>query len=173
MSIGKRMRFAVFSRDGFTCQYCGGKPPDVILEVDHIIPRARGGQDSIYNYLTACFDCNRGKHTTKLSQLLLTINSKPLPNSIQQEPLRRYNTFSKEEWLQLARKFGGWHTIQQMKYLQKHGEVKDFTKTEQLREYAKSHPELSLNEIGRAFNISASRVWRILYSNKGEGVAEK
>ena len=34
--IGKKMRFEVFKRDKFTCQYCGRKAPDVILEVDHI-----------------------------------------------------------------------------------------------------------------------------------------
>lgn len=57
----KRIRFDVFKRDDFTCQYCGRTPPGVVLEVDHINPRAGGGRDCIDNYITACSDCNRGK----------------------------------------------------------------------------------------------------------------
>lgn len=61
MSLSKRVRFEVFKRDGFRCTYCGQNPPQVVLEVDHIIPRANGGKDEIGNLTTSCFDCNRGK----------------------------------------------------------------------------------------------------------------
>jgi hypothetical protein len=59
--VNKSMRFKVFSRDGFTCQYCGKTPPEAILEADHIMPRSKGGQDNIENLVTACRDCNCGK----------------------------------------------------------------------------------------------------------------
>lgn len=61
MSISKKIRFEVFKRDGFKCAYCGQSPPTVILEVDHIDPKSKGGKDDINNLLTACFGCNRGK----------------------------------------------------------------------------------------------------------------
>lgn len=57
----KTKRFEVFKRDKFTCQYCGRRPPDVVLECDHIHPEAKGGDDEYSNLITACFDCNRGK----------------------------------------------------------------------------------------------------------------
>lgn len=60
-SISKRIRFEVFKRDKFTCQYCGKKAPDVILEVDHINPKSKGGSDKILNLTTSCYECNRGK----------------------------------------------------------------------------------------------------------------
>lgn len=66
-STPKKDRFEVFKRDSFTCQYCGAKAPDVILEVDHIIPVSKGGTDDILNLITSCRDCNRGKRDTKLS----------------------------------------------------------------------------------------------------------
>lgn len=56
-----RIRYKVLLRDSFTCQYCGRKPPDVVLHVDHIIPRSKGGSNSIENLSTACADCNLGK----------------------------------------------------------------------------------------------------------------
>lgn len=65
--LSKKIRFEVFKRDSFTCQYCGSKAPDVILEIDHIKPVAKGGKNEIINLVTSCFDCNRGKSKTELS----------------------------------------------------------------------------------------------------------
>lgn len=67
--ITKKVRFEVFKRDSFKCQYCGRSSPDVILEVDHIVPVAEGGDNSILNLITSCRDCNRGKSKTLLSDL--------------------------------------------------------------------------------------------------------
>ena len=44
--------------------------------------------------------------------------------------------------------------------------LRKLERNEMLREFAKLHPELSLNEVGRRFNISESRVWRILHGNQ-------
>jgi hypothetical protein len=66
-SIGNSRRFEIFKRDGFTCQYCGAHPPDVVLEVDHIVPVAAGGGDEDTNLVTACFACNRGKAARDLN----------------------------------------------------------------------------------------------------------
>ena len=64
--IPKSVRFEVFKRDKFTCQYCGESAPNVILEVDHITPVSKGGSDDIMNLITSCRDCNRGKTDKKL-----------------------------------------------------------------------------------------------------------
>ena len=66
-SLSKKIRFEVFKRDKFTCVYCGRKAPDVILEVDHIEPVAKAGDNSITNLVTSCIDCNRGKRDIPLS----------------------------------------------------------------------------------------------------------
>lgn len=64
-----KQRFEVFKRDNFTCGYCGQKPPAVVLEVDHINPRSKGGSDGIGNLITACKDCNRGKSAILLEDV--------------------------------------------------------------------------------------------------------
>lgn len=61
MTVTKRTRFEVFRRDNFTCQYCGAKPPECELQVDHVMPKALGGDDTPGNLVTACHDCNIGK----------------------------------------------------------------------------------------------------------------
>lgn len=68
-AIPKKIRFEVFKRDKFTCRYCGRKAPDVILELDHVVPVAEGGGDEILNLVTACRDCNRGKGKRLLDDL--------------------------------------------------------------------------------------------------------
>jgi len=59
--LTKTMRFEVFKRDHFTCQYCGAKAPDVVLECDHAHPVFHDGQNAMENLRTACRDCNAGK----------------------------------------------------------------------------------------------------------------
>lgn len=61
MSLGVKLRFEVLKRDGYTCQYCGRQTPNVVLEVDHVIPRCEGGTDEMMNLVTSCWECNRGK----------------------------------------------------------------------------------------------------------------
>lgn len=68
-TLTKKVRFEVFKRDGFQCAYCGRTPPDVQLEVDHIDPVSNGGEDDMNNYITACFDCNRGKTNIPLDKI--------------------------------------------------------------------------------------------------------
>lgn len=64
--LGQKVRFEVFKRDNFTCQYCGAKAPDVLLECDHINPVSKGGTNDIINLVTACKGCNGGKGARKL-----------------------------------------------------------------------------------------------------------
>src|SRR5699024_4683814 len=65
-SLSNKIRFEVFKRDNFTCQYCGRKAPEIVLNVDHIEPVAKGGTNDIYNLVTSCFECNNGKRDRKL-----------------------------------------------------------------------------------------------------------
>ena len=69
MSISKRLRFEVFKRDSFKCQYCGKCAPDVVLHADHIKPASQGGTTDLLNLITACIDCNLGKGAIPLSDV--------------------------------------------------------------------------------------------------------
>ena len=66
-AISKKLRFEVFKRDSFTCQYCGKAAPDALLVLDHIEPISKGGKTSILNLVTSCDNCNQGKGATQLS----------------------------------------------------------------------------------------------------------
>lgn len=61
-AISLKIRWKIFSRDGFRCRACGAGTMDgVRLEVDHVIAVSLGGSDQYENLQTLCFDCNRGK----------------------------------------------------------------------------------------------------------------
>jgi len=66
-SIPKSIRFEVLKRDSFKCQYCGRSAPEVLLQVDHMEPVAKGGSDEVVNLITSCFDCNSGKSDRRIS----------------------------------------------------------------------------------------------------------
>jgi 5-methylcytosine-specific restriction endonuclease McrA len=51
----------VMLRDAHQCQYCGRQPPVRDLNIDHVMPRSRGGADSWENLVTACRVCNLRK----------------------------------------------------------------------------------------------------------------
>lgn len=70
MPLSIRTRFEVLKRDNFTCRYCGGKSPEVVLEVDHILPLCEGGTDDPLNLTAACWACNRGKSGVPLDAVM-------------------------------------------------------------------------------------------------------
>lgn len=60
--ISKSLRYDVLRRDKYRCRACGrDSSHGVTLEIDHIIPVAKGGGTEFSNLQTLCFDCNRGK----------------------------------------------------------------------------------------------------------------
>jgi excisionase family DNA binding protein len=60
-SIPLRVRFLVLKRCDFACTYCGRRPPEVVLQIDHILAVANGGTNRPSNLTAACTDCNYGK----------------------------------------------------------------------------------------------------------------
>ena len=56
----ENVKMYVRARDKYTCLYCGEIMPDR-LEVDHIVPRSRGGSNTPSNLVAACHDCNQEK----------------------------------------------------------------------------------------------------------------
>lgn len=66
-AISRQIRFRIFDRDNFTCQYCGQKAPNVVLHVDHITPVSKGGSNDEANLTTACSACNSGKSDAVLT----------------------------------------------------------------------------------------------------------
>lgn len=59
--ISARLRFEVLRDSGFACHYCGRRPPEITLHVDHVIPLIKGGTDARENLVAACAECNLGK----------------------------------------------------------------------------------------------------------------
>lgn len=57
----KFTRHNVFLRDHFTCQYCREVFGESDLNLDHVVPRDKGGQTRWDNIVASCFDCNNRK----------------------------------------------------------------------------------------------------------------
>jgi DnaD/phage-associated family protein len=85
MPISKKIRFEVFKRDEFRCRYCGSTPPECVLEIDHIIPKSKGGKDELINLLTSCFDCNRGKGCRKIDSKVSRPDIKEINSELKEQ----------------------------------------------------------------------------------------
>jgi 5-methylcytosine-specific restriction endonuclease McrA len=70
-------RANIFTRDKFTCQYCGIRPPRSQLNLDHVIPRSLGGRTSWENVVCSCVDCNRSKGGRTPEQAALRLRRPP------------------------------------------------------------------------------------------------
>lgn len=56
---GYEVREYLLEKWGRTCAYCGAQ--NVLLEVEHIQPRSKGGSDRVSNLTMACHSCNQAK----------------------------------------------------------------------------------------------------------------
>jgi hypothetical protein len=89
--ISTKTRFEVFKRDGFTCQYCGGHPPAVVLHADHIVPVAADGGNGMDNLVTACDRCNLGKGARRLEAIPTSLKDRAAEVAEREAQVRGYS----------------------------------------------------------------------------------
>lgn len=79
----KFSRINVFTRDNFTCQYCGTKKTMKDLNYDHVTPRVRGGKTVWENIVTSCYPCNDKKAGRTPDQAGMILRKTPVkPKSL-------------------------------------------------------------------------------------------
>ena len=66
-------RRAVFARDGHRCQYCGHGAENI----DHVIPRSKGGPHTWENVVAACRPCNARKEDRFLDDTGMKLRRPP------------------------------------------------------------------------------------------------
>ncbi|HMN47698.1 MAG TPA: HNH endonuclease [Ignavibacteriaceae bacterium] len=69
----------ILRRDGYKCAYCGRS--DLPLTVDHVIPKARGGDETWENLITACTVCNNKKGDRTPEEARMKLFYKPFKPS--------------------------------------------------------------------------------------------
>ena len=65
---GYEVREYLLEKHGRQCAYCGVK--NVPLEIEHIVPRSKGGSNRVGNLTLACNSCNTAKGTMKVEEFL-------------------------------------------------------------------------------------------------------
>jgi len=72
-------RRAIFARDGHRCQYCG----DAAENIDHVVPRSRGGAHAWENVVAACRACNTKKRDRMLNETSMRLRTIPRSPRVQ------------------------------------------------------------------------------------------
>lgn len=78
-SISKKVRETVLKKYDGRCAYCGKEIDIKSLRVDHLIPFYNGGEDTLDNYMPACYKCNFYKSSLTLEQFreqMLTLHER-------------------------------------------------------------------------------------------------
>jgi 5-methylcytosine-specific restriction endonuclease McrA len=71
-------RLNIYSRDNSTCQYCGRRPSRAELNLDHVVPRSRGGRTSWENVVCSCVPCNLRKGGRTPEEAGMRLRSHPV-----------------------------------------------------------------------------------------------
>ena len=155
--IPKRIRFEVFKRDGFKCQYCGASAPDVLLQVDHIKPAAAGGEDDIINLITACAACNAGKRDKPLDDKTTVAKARQQLEELQE---RREQLEMMMAWQEGLRSIGREAVDRICAYWQEltPGWAVNENGKKNLRKWLRT---FSLDEITRAMDVAADQYLKL------------
>ena len=78
-TISGSVRYKVLLRAKNRCESCGISSSKKALEVDHIIPRSKGGKDELSNFQALCYTCNSqksNKDDTNFKKILESYNDR-------------------------------------------------------------------------------------------------
>jgi 5-methylcytosine-specific restriction endonuclease McrA len=75
-------RKAILIRDNHQCQYCGLQFAAEQLELEHVLPRSRGGQKTWENIVAACRPCNKRKADCTPIEAGMTLIRRPMPATV-------------------------------------------------------------------------------------------
>jgi 5-methylcytosine-specific restriction endonuclease McrA len=67
----------IYLRDKLTCQYCGRRLPRTELNLDHVIPRSKGGRTTWENVVCSCITCNLTKGCRTPQEADMALLKKP------------------------------------------------------------------------------------------------
>lgn len=102
-------RSVVFIRDAFQCQYCGGRLSMHTATRDHVIPRSRGGKDTLGNVVAACRSCNARKDDRTPQEAGMQLLSTPRTLTEDEKIqclLKTVRTKERMVWLECLRRHG-------------------------------------------------------------------
>jgi 5-methylcytosine-specific restriction endonuclease McrA len=105
--ITPALRNAIYSRDGFTCVYCGKcrSTDGGTLSLDHVLAASEGGTDSASNLVTVCGTCNSRKGAKPLGVFArsLSTSERSVTNEIKRRTARKVNLDAGKEIVRFER----------------------------------------------------------------------
>lgn len=70
-------REVVYNKMSGRCAYCGDPIAFGAMQVDHVVPLRKGGEDTLDNMLPACRSCNHYKSTLTVEQFRVAVERMP------------------------------------------------------------------------------------------------
>ena len=83
---GYNLKEYLLQKYNYKCIYCNKS--NVPLEIDHFIPKSKGGSDRVTNLVIACHDCNQAKSNLMPEEFITKIKAKNIITKIE-KPLKQ------------------------------------------------------------------------------------
>lgn len=99
----------ILVRDGFKCAYCRKVIALPSCTKDHVIPRCKGGKDTLLNVVSACFSCNNKKGDLTVAEAGLTLHVKPrslTPEEKLEVIVKTHKAHERALWVTCVREHG-------------------------------------------------------------------
>ncbi len=95
----------LYKRDELTCQYCGKQPGIMGCNIDHVIPRSKGGQSSWENCVLSCIECNSRKANRTPKEAHMKLLRQPVKPNLSNfkvdgyvKPIKSWSAFISESY---------------------------------------------------------------------------
>jgi DNA-directed RNA polymerase subunit RPC12/RpoP len=155
-SLSKKLRFEIFKRDSFTCQYCGATPPTVVLHVDHITPVADGGENDMDNLITACEGCNQGKGARSLNDIPKSLQNRAKDIKEREDQIKGYSKVMEDRKYRLIKE--SWAIVETLE-----GRSQDDYRNDWFKSIKSFISKLGYYEVEDAAEITISRFKTVDY----------
>lgn len=174
---GYEVKEYLLEKYGHNCQYCKGESKCVILEVEHMTSKKKGGTDSVKNLTIACEECNRKKDDLNLDEWLEIL--KKSKNALDKVRVEYITKFLENKPL-VKKNYGAWvnsYRNRLVNDIKKLSNIKEIelasggrTKFNRINlNLPKTHyyDSLCVGEIGENFNFKTPKVLKIKAYGRG------
>ena len=99
----------ILVRDGFKCAYCRKAIVLGTCTKDHVVPKSRGGKDTLLNVVSACFACNNKKGDQTVAEAGMTLHVKPrmlTPEEKLEVIVKTHKAHERALWITCVREHG-------------------------------------------------------------------
>jgi len=112
------LREYLLDKYGHNCQYCSGESKDTRLEIEHKVPKSRGGSNRVDNLTIACRSCNQDKSNLTLEKYLNRLKNAKSKNKLTQKRINNITDILDKGTIHKHQRYSAWVNSYRLKLIE-------------------------------------------------------